>query len=212
MPKPGPKFETRKTLTSPPVVCRYPRLNNPDTKWKEEGEYSLAMVLDTSLPEHAAFVEQLEAVWAEALAEAEALEPKKSQKRADKPWKTDEEDPALLILRPKMRAKTTKRDGTIVDRRPALFDAKGKPMSTETWIKGGSTVRVNFTLSPFLTPSIGFGLAVYLNAVQGVRLVETDSFEAYGFDAVDDSPDPDGDPTPDWGAAYDNAGAEEAKS
>lgn len=204
MPKIGPKFETRKTLTSPAVVCRYPRLNNPDTKWKAEGEYSLALVLDTSLPEHAAFVEELEAVWAEALAEAQQLEPKKSEKRADKPWKVDEEDPALLILRPKMRAQVAKKDGTTVARRPALFDAQGQPMSSDNWIKGGSTVRANFTLAPFLTPSIGFGLAVYLNAVQAIRLVETDSFEAYGFDAIE-APDDD-DVTPDWGAAYEQAG------
>ena len=77
-------------------------------------------------------------------------------------------------------------------------------------MKGGSIVSVSVTMRPFLTAALGFGVSIYLNAVQALKLVETDNFESYGFDAAPAEADGGGDgEAADWSNAYDNAGSED---
>lgn len=77
--------------------------------------------------------------------------------------------------------------------KPAVFDSWGKPMENVN-IGNGSKVRVSYVESPY-TP-FGGGIAMYLNAVQVISLVEfqKQSASAYGFEetapppAEEDSP------------------------
>lgn len=203
------KFESGARLTTPILRCRYPRLNNPDTKWKPEGEYSIVLELSTAEPEQAAFLERLDELWDVALAEAQDYDAKKAKKILGKPWKVDEEDPSLFLLRAKTRASYEKSDGTKVERRPPLFAADGQPLAADVWIKGGSTVRAQIGFAPFMT-ALGFGVAAYLNAVQGINLIETDTAESYGFDSAKTEGGGEGDESS-WDDAYDAAGTDKAE-
>ncbi len=68
--------------------------------------------------------------------------------------------------------------------KPGLFDKYGKQISETVLIGNGSKVRVNY--NPREYEGFGGGLALYLNAVQVLELVEYTgrSADAYGFDVA----------------------------
>src|SRR5438876_6910834 len=97
-------------------------------------------------------------------------------KAADKPykWVTNDavEPTGEVIFTFKMRAggidKETKQSW---QRRPALFDAKGKPLVGKE-IGAGSEIKVTFTMGRFYTPLVGAGVSLRLEAVQVIKLVQ----------------------------------------
>ena len=67
--------------------------------------------------------------------------------------------------------------------KPAIFDAKGKPMM-ESNIWGGSEIRVNSTIGAYYVATVGVGVALRIRAVQVIRLVEgsADGATRFGFE------------------------------
>jgi hypothetical protein len=67
--------------------------------------------------------------------------------------------------------------------KPAIFDAKGKPMM-ESNIWGGSEIRVNSTIGAYYVATIGVGVALRIRAVQVIRLVEgsAEGASRFGFE------------------------------
>ena len=88
-----------------------------------------------------------------------------------------------MTFRFKLKAKVTPKQGDPFEQRPAIFDAKGKPLQ-EAKIGGGSKVKVAYELIPYYTAIAGAGVSLRLKAVQVIDLVEFSggaSADAFGF-------------------------------
>jgi len=170
----------RKLHTSPRGSALYPHLTSPDTKFDPDGVYTSKLQIDAAAgAEFAAFLDQ---AMAASHAEAKKENPGKAKvKKADKPYSQEEDGSYTFNFKLKAKGKT--REGEIFTQRPAIFDAKGNPL-TDCRIGGGSTLRVSFQIIPFYTSLIGAGISLRLKAVQVLDLVEWGVAKAdyYGFD------------------------------
>lgn len=171
----------------------YPRLSQPDCKFKVDGEYSAKIRLSDedaepmiakieSLVEAAYKAEQARLIAADKKAQAKTL------KYASKPYKavldSEGEETGEYEFNIKMKAQYTGKDGTVVKLTPKLFDAatppNALPLSTPIW--GGSQIKVAGDYNPFAT-AIGVGMSLRLSAVQVIKLVSGSGGDAssYGF-------------------------------
>lgn len=182
------------TFTTPKGIATWPKLNEPDTKFKEEGEYSVALVLT---PEDAApIIEKADKFLSEfSVAQAKLLNKKSLKLANSNPWKedADREGNATgnMLLRFKMKASAiSKRDGKKIEFTPALFDRNGKP--TDVSVGHGSVIKVNFEVVPWYTPALGCGIQFRLNAVQVLEAKnrsKSDNAKDYGFDVEAGDPE-----------------------
>ena len=183
-------------MTSPVGVALYPRLTRPDTKFKEEGEYKVDLLLPAK--EAKPLMKQLEAM-AEA-AHKEAIESAKNPRAAAKIKKyqlqlpfeehinEDGEETGEIKFRFKQKAEIKGKDG-VIKMRPMIFDAKLKPITEDIGIGSGTKMRVSFEPSPYVVSGQEcVGVTLRLKAVQIIELVEYTgggSGESYGFEAED---------------------------
>jgi hypothetical protein len=192
----------RPVLRTPAGTARYPRLTKPDTKFNADGVYKIDLLLKTDAPGTTEFIESLDKAYAESVATAKKENKGKKVKDADKPYgpvldkegnETDE-----IKVGFKMSAVVRPKGKEAWEQRPALFDAKGKPLVNPK-VGGGSTVKVAYEIVPFFTALIGAGISLRLKAVQIINLVEFGGKSAsdFGFEA-EESADADtaGDETP----------------
>lgn len=179
----------------------YPKLRTPDTKFKAEGEYSAKLRLSEEKakaliaklkPHHEAAIEAGKKEYAEL---KKAVRDKNPFKVADfftPEYDDDEEPTGYLIFNFKMTASGTVKKGPKAgqkwQRKPALFDAKGKPLpkTIDPW--GGTTARISFEVSPYYTTAAGAGISLRLNAVKVLDLVQGGerSASSYGFGEEED--------------------------
>lgn len=171
-------------VVSPKGRLGYPALSKPDTKFVAEGEYKTHLFLGAD--EAASLIEKLNEGVAKAVANAKA-DPKnkgKKIKEADLPllWNEDETEARFSF---KLKATGKKRTGEAFTQKPALFDAKGKPLPEGVKIGSGTMAKVSFEIVPFFTALVGAGVSLRLKAVQVINLKEWGSAgngSAYGFD------------------------------
>lgn len=171
----------------------WPKLNIPDTKFKEEGEYSVKLVLsaadseplmqliDTAMKESydetKATLEAAAKDKSDAKKAAAAAKSLKKLKPADPPYQmvADDEgnETGEVSFTFKRKAsgvsrKTGKKWNAVVP----LFDAAGKPVDrSKVQVWGGSTLKVAFELNPFHTDLVGAGVSLRLVGVQIIELV-----------------------------------------
>ncbi len=161
-------------VTTPTGVALYPWLSKPDTKFSTEGEYKVNLVLskDDAKP----IVDTINEVFSENLQSEMKKKKKKELKTANPPYQDELDDNGQatgnVIFKFKSKAMY----------KPALFDAKGNTMvGSNIW--GGSEVRVNASVSPYFTPTVGAGVALRLRAVQVIALVEgSEGAGRFGFE------------------------------
>ena len=165
-------------LTTPVGVAKWAWVSKADTKFNSEGEFKVTLVLDKDSAEP--LIETIEKELKEFYSGLKA-QGKKRIKEASKPYGEevdDEGDPTGNVeFKFKSKAK-------FVPRIP-IFDSVGKPMTgVELW--SGSRIKVNTTLAPY-SAAIGEGMAMRLNAVQVIDLVQgsNGSAEGYGFGEED---------------------------
>ena len=165
-------------LTTPVGVAKWAWVSKADTKFNSEGEFKVTLVLDKDSAEP--LIETIEKELKEFYSGLKA-QGKKRIKEASKPYGEevdDEGDPTGNVeFKFKSKAK-------FVPRIP-IFDSVGKPMTgVELW--SGSRIKVNTTLAPY-SAGIGEGMAMRLNAVQVIDLVQgsNGSAEGYGFGEED---------------------------
>lgn len=193
--------EDRNTVkgVTPKGIASWPRLHEPDTKFRDDGEYSIKLRLSgAAAAELNAIIEQAHEASYEAnkkaIAEAKAKEknPKKRaeiKERADLPCKElyeNDEPTGEYEFNFKMKASgVSKKTGKPWTRKPGVFNAKGKPLSQEEKAKvgGGSVVKVSYEITPFYTSALGAGVSLRLEAVQVLELKSFSSRDAtaYGF-------------------------------
>ena len=192
-------------ITSPAGRALYPKLTEPDTKFKDAGEYSVKLLLPEvdALPilnecleiQKAAIEEEFERVQAEK----PKMNPEKIRegiKLGNIPVKphTDPEsgeETGEYILTFKMVASgVSRKTGKPWARKPVIFDAKGKPIKNPSSIQiwSGSILKVAYITDPFSKPATGVGVTLRLEAVQIIKLVSGGQRDAagYGFGEEED--------------------------
>jgi hypothetical protein len=193
------------------VTLSYPKLTEPDTKWKPEGEW----VAKSIMPAEAAksLVATIDALQKEAhdrfLAEEQRDKPKlKSLKLADPSYKIVEDDEGdetgeysfNFKLKASHYSKKKEKTYHFTFR---LQDAKGNPIkvgSLEIW--GGTVARISYKLSPFYNTALGVGVKLELRGVRIIELVTRGDNSDLGF----------GDEEEDGGFEFDAAMAAQAAS
>lgn len=166
----------KKPSVTPAGRAIFPRLNEPDTKFNEDGVYTVTLALEGE--EAQAMIEVIEEAKKEAMAMAKKqIKGKKKPKEADLPYfevlDENEEETGEIGFKFKMKASgVSKKTGKRWERRPALFDAKTKRINADTTqIWGGSIIKVSYTADPYYVPALGAGVSLRLEGVQVIELV-----------------------------------------
>jgi hypothetical protein len=155
-------------ITTPIGTAVYPHLNEPDTKFEDDGVYTTQLRLTAEEAEPV--IEKLESMY-ETEYDKFCKEKKKPKlKQADRPWSEEYDDEGNetghYLFRFKMKAKTRKG----AELRPVLFDSKCQPLSEN--IGGGSKMKVSFEPHCWLVPALGVGISLRLRGVQVLELIE----------------------------------------
>jgi hypothetical protein len=151
-------------LLSPVGEAFFPRLQTPDTKFDAKGKFSTNLLLDPSVPEHAKFISEIEAI-----------------------AKAEVGSGATLPIRDHLDPEGNPTGKKLVKFssafKPKLFDAANRPWDEAKIVGGGSTIQVS--ASPHIYQKIAgrSGVNLYLLAVRVLDLVEPmgSGAEAYGF-------------------------------
>lgn len=170
------------SVVSPKGLASYPFLNSPSTKFKPEGEYSVKLLMNKE--EGQKFVDQVKAILRDAYKDQCALLKKDKLKMADFPWKEEGDN---IVVKFGCKAKYTAKDGSVYEKRVALFDTKGNPVTD--LVGSNSVIRCSSNVYCWYTPLLGMGVSLQLNAVQVVELVAPSmnlSATAYGFSAEEE--------------------------
>jgi hypothetical protein len=162
------------TFTTPKGIAAYPWLSRPDTKFSEEGEYKVNLILPKE--DAKPIIEQINGVFAENVKEETKKNKGKEIKTANPPYMDELDDEGKptgnIIIKFKSKAAY----------KPAIFDSKGTVM-IESNIWAGSEVRVNGSIAPYYTSMIGAGVALRLRAVQVIQYVEgSQGADRFGFE------------------------------
>jgi hypothetical protein len=180
---------------SPRGIAVFPKLNEPDTKFKPEGEFTCKLAFDADDSAYLALVEKLTTIQEEAFEKFLSENPKKRKVAKMVPVGKDEldeegEETGRKLLNFKMNHKIkSKRTGKSYTLRPDIFDAFKKKLDNPPNIGGGSTLKVSFEVFPaFVESSKEFHLSLRMVAVQIIELVQFGARDAdsYGFDEEDD--------------------------
>jgi len=154
---------------TPAGTAQYPYLTKPDTKFNPDGEYKLKLEIPADQAQD--IVTFLDEQHELAQAKAKKENAGKKIKEGNAPYEVSE-DSGKVVVNFKLKAKVTPKNGDPFEQRPALFDAKGKPLSTDVSIGGGSTVKVAYEVMPYYTAIAGAGVSLRVKAVQVINLVE----------------------------------------
>lgn len=182
---------------TPKGVAVYPRLKDPDTKFHDEGQYKadLKVPADVAKP----FIDKWREQYKTWTKKALNKKPDRSDRNAFYYFETDEDgdETGFVIFKLRVKNKITKR-GDLWDRRPAQFDAKGKPIASPKNVGGGTTMIVAGEVYLWETPSGGKGMSLQPEGIQILDLKEFTggkSADDFGFGAEDGFED-DGEDTP----------------
>ena len=176
------------TFTTPRGTAIYPRLKTPDTKFDENGQYKsdLKMPMDVAAP----LIEKLKKIYRDHTGKAHPKSPERDNRNAFFYIETDDEgeETGNVVFKLRVKNKITKK-GDLWDRRPAQFDARGRPLANPKNIGGGSELKVSFEVYCWQTPTGGKGMSLQPEAVQIINLLEFNGqrdASAYGFGEEDD--------------------------
>jgi len=208
----------KRKVTTERGVALWPKLNEPDTKFKAEGEYSITLRLSGEASQGIKEMcdEMAQAAYDAAVEELnEAIKTSTGKKKVDLkavldglqmqvPYSPDYDDDGNetgdYLFKFKMLASgVNKKTGKQWSRRPHLFDSKGKPLAEGIDVWGGSEVRVAGELSPYFIPGTKtVGCKLNLEAVKIIKLVNGSAHTAdgYGFGEEEDGFDAEDAPAP----------------
>jgi hypothetical protein len=197
----------REQLFTPIGVFKYCHLNKPDTRYKEEGEFSVNVLLDKEDPAVKKLMKDLDRKAKLAAEEAqEKFDEANGQQKAKwkkkgiteptiNPWYEeeydDEGDPTgNIILKMKTKAQfQDRKSGRMIDKVVKLVDGRGQviPAKKRPLVYGGTMGRVAFAVgNVFIPKDADCYLSFYLNEVQITKLVSAGSGTS-SFGAVEDS-------------------------
>lgn len=177
---------------TPIGLTGWTRVNEPDTKYKPEGEYKVELRLDPTDEEVQELLTMLDETLDKVVEDyhKEGVKYKRFN-RSDvytEEFDDDTGDPTgYITLKFKKKASHTTKTGVRYDFPLPLYDSEGTLTKEEVW--GGSKVRVSFYATKYAMDSGGgnIGLSLKLDAVQIVELNRERSEEAskFGFGKVE---------------------------
>ena len=141
----------KNTFVSPKGTAAYPWLTKADTKFSAEGVYKTGLTVKGKDAE--AFQEAIKAAFIEEFGQSKLA-------KAHLPWKDEEDGAVTFSFKSKMK--------------PRLFDSQGKAITNDPAVSGGSVIKVSGAFGPY-NKGVNMGVALYLNAVQIIDLVEYSS-------------------------------------
>ena len=155
---------TPTTIKTPVGTVEWAHLLTPDTKYKEEGQYKLDLIMssDDAQPVIDAVAERYDAFYASELEKTG----KSKLKRYDLPWEENDGDVKFRFRR---KAVIQTKKGPW-DRKPSVTDAEGKEITQR--ISNGSKAQVAFELYFWNTPTLGVGVTLQPCFVRVKELVE----------------------------------------
>ena len=168
---------------SPVGAAGYPYLLKPDTQFNPDGEYKVKLQIPAGEAANK-LVSFLDEQFDLAVEKAKEQNQGKKIKAADAPYQVDDET-GNVSVNFKLKAKVTPKNGDPFEQRPAVLDAKLKPIPNTTKIGNGSKMKVSDEVVPFFTSLIGAGITLRLKAVQVLELVEFSGGGDFGFEAED---------------------------
>lgn len=174
-------------IISPKGVAKYPKLNEPDKKFKADGEYSVRLVCKREEAEE--FIKLVKDQFVQHYKDVCVREKKKEVKTADMPWKKVTNDSGVetgdVEIKFALAAKiVSKKTGQSWEQRPALFDSKGNIISDR--VGGGSVLKVAAEVFPWYTPLLGCGVSLRCRAVQVIELHQYSGGSASNFGFTSD--------------------------
>lgn len=206
-------------ITSPRAILVFPRLNRADTKYNEHGTYSADARLDMSEASTKALLEQISKHYKAHTGSAHPKFAPRKDKEAVFYFDQNDEgefDKSSVVLKLRAKNMMTKK-GELWDRKPKLFDAKGKPLSGSLKVGGGTSAKVAFEIDLGTITKTGVKFVRLIpTAVQIIDLVEfgNESASAFGF-GEEDGFSADDDENEDFSnenSTEDNSGNEEGAS
>ena len=177
-------------VTTPLGSAVWPYLNNPDTKFDEDGVYKVTLRLNQDDEESSELISLLQGEadkWYKSMVK-EKKNPK--LKKADLPWNEvideDGNPTGEMDIRFKLKAKIRTKDDRVIENRVALFDAEGTPFKSEDIIGSGSKLKVCADVWGYMAP-IGCGVTLRIVAVQvlDLKTYEGKSAQDFGFDKTE---------------------------
>lgn len=176
-------------------IAKYPRLNEPDTKFNPGGDFSVKLIVDeeTAAPLVESINNLIDKTYDEKVAKMkeEGKSPAliKKVKKSDPPfvevYDENDEPTGEVQFNFKMKHTLNLKDGKTEKRWVKMFDAKGHELkgSAKPSVWGGSVLTVAGQLVPFDSPVSGCGVSLRLSAVQINKLVTGGGGDAasYGF-------------------------------
>lgn len=159
---------------TPIAPAKFVALKEPDPKW---GKYQVALVLDPENDEHAKFIDEIEQLEQEMIAQILKGVSKAKQARLQHfplitPEIIDDEETGYLQFRAKSQYV------------PAVFDALNRQLVDVPYVPNGSKLRLYVKLTPYLS-GLNYGVSSYLRAVQIVELAERKSDLTNVFEPID---------------------------
>ena len=161
----------------------------PDTKFDPNGIYSIDLIIPET--EAQELCEYLDTVVQKRFDEEVKEYPKKKATLSTKPpyeqdYDEDGNETGNLKFRFKLKAKGQTRDGREYEQKPAVVDAKRKPITDEVSVGNGSVVKVAYEPIPYVMASTKqVGVSLRMKAVQIIDLVEYGGGAASVFDDED---------------------------
>lgn len=171
-------------ITPKGTAIGYVTLNNPDTKYKPEGQFSVKLAFDDpESPEVKAFVAKIEAARDELFnntverlrSEGKGAAAKQLKQgdilRAELDSETGEETGRYYVVA-KMKATGERKDGTKWSQKPTYANRLGQELKNPPMISGGSVLKLGVALNPFIMEaSKEVAVSLRLQAVQIISLV-----------------------------------------
>lgn len=179
------------TLITPAGLTRWVCVNKPSVKFNPDGVYSVELLLPPEIAEPiiADFKKQAEAAKEKAIKDT----PKNAGKirtyglhvPGEKAFDKDGNETGDYVFKFKGNAKIKPKNGDPFEKRPGVFDAKGKPLPAGVIVGRGSRVKVAYQAVPFCADGLKkAGVSLRLSAVQVLELVQPSgggSAESFGF-------------------------------
>lgn len=193
------------TATLPRSPAVWPKLDQPDTKWKPEGEYVTKQRIP--LADAEPFMKQIDelaerhlaAVRKKLIEDKKPAEAKKLSLSKDKPYvaEVDEDgnETGYITIKAKMKASgVSKKTSKPWKRKPPIYDAKLQPITACPPIGGGSELKVSVTFEAYDNAKREVGVTCRLEAVQllVLRTFADKDAAQYGFGAEEGGYEDDG--------------------
>lgn len=169
----------------PYCYLQKPDFGNDTIGIKERGEYKVELSIPKDDKRCQRMVDLLSKAYEENYENHKANSTKRVKKADIENTYYDDEN-GNIVFKFKCYGSFKDKNGNIVEITPMIVDSKGRPMKDRPAISGGSKLKVQFSIRPYNSPTVGAGLKLQLESMMLVELVEYQAGAGeWGEEAVD---------------------------